>query len=98
MDATTRSAFDPSASDTASLLRQVGTLVAELTASSSGRSVLGHPDGAALASGLVAARPQAGPTEVEAVLDTIRDILATGVDNAAPVSYTHLTLPTIYSV
>ncbi len=84
MDATTLSAFDPSASDTASLLRQVGALVGELAASSSERSVLGHPDGAELASALVAARPQAGPTEVEAVLDTVRDILATGVDNAAP--------------
>ncbi len=87
---TTLSTFDPSPSDTASLLGQVGALVAELTASGRERSVLGHPRGAELASGLVAARPEAGGTDVETALDTIRDILATGVDNAAPGELAHI--------
>jgi aromatic-L-amino-acid decarboxylase len=83
-DATTLSTFDPSPVETTSLLQQAGGLVAELTASGGERTVLGHPGGEELASALVAAHPGAHPTEVEAALDTIRGILATGVDNAAP--------------
>ncbi len=84
VDITTLSSFDPSPAQAASLLEQVGALVTELTASGGERRVLGHPGGGELAGALVAARPAARPVEVAAALDTIRAILATGVDNAAP--------------
>ncbi|MEX2550634.1 MAG: pyridoxal-dependent decarboxylase [Nitriliruptoraceae bacterium] len=84
MAGTRLAAFDPSQADTTSLLEQVGALIAELSATGGERTVLSRPRGEELADALVAARPYVRPAEVEAALDTVRSILATGVDNAAP--------------
>jgi len=80
----TLSAFDPPAPETAALLEAVNELVTELVSGAHQRSVLGHPRGEALARTLLAARPATGPTAIDAALATLRSILATGTDNAAP--------------
>lgn len=78
------SAFDPPATETAALLGAAHELVAELISAAPDRPVLGRPRGDGLARTLLAARPAAGPTTVDAALATLRSILATGTDNAAP--------------
>lgn len=78
------SAFDPPAVEVAALLEAVGGLVTELVSGAHERQVLGHPRGDALARTLLDARPADVPTEVDAALATLRSILATGTDNAAP--------------
>lgn len=80
----TLSAFDPPEPETAALLEDVGSLVAELVTGAHRRDVLGHDRGDALAARLLEARPGDAPRELEPVLSELRDILATGVDNAAP--------------
>lgn len=78
------SAFDPPAAETTEVLAEVTALVAELVTGAAGRHVLGHERGDALATRLLAERPGAGPRAVGPVLDELRAVLATGVDNAAP--------------
>lgn len=80
----TLTAFDPPADQTAEVLDEVGALVAELVSGASTRDVLGHDRGESLANRLVGSRPGATPRELGAVLDELREVLATGVDNAAP--------------
>jgi aromatic-L-amino-acid/L-tryptophan decarboxylase len=80
----TLSAFDPPAAETAEVLGEVTTLVAELVTGASRRHVLGHERGDALATRLLGERPGHGPREVRPVLDELREVLATGVDNSAP--------------
>ena len=76
--------FDPAPAQAEALLAAAGELVGELAAARAHGAVLGRPHGAELAAQLVAARPQASPTSIDGALDTIRSVLATGVDNAAP--------------
>jgi len=83
-DAQLLEAFDPAPEQADALLAAAGELVSELAADRAHGAVLGRPRGAELAAQLVAARPQAGPTVLDAALDTIRSVLATGVDNTAP--------------
>ncbi len=78
------SAFDPPAPESERLLRDVGAIVAELVTGASGRDVLGLPDGRELVAGLLADRPPEAPADIATTLDTVRRVLATGVDNAAP--------------
>jgi aromatic-L-amino-acid/L-tryptophan decarboxylase len=78
------SAFDPPAAETAEVLGEVTALVAELVTGASRRHVLGHERGDALATRLLGERPGHGPREVGPVLDELREVLATGVDNSAP--------------
>jgi aromatic-L-amino-acid/L-tryptophan decarboxylase len=80
----TLSAFDPPAAETAEVLGEVTALVAELVTGASRRHVLGHERGDALATRLLGERPGHGPREVGPVLDELREVLATGVDNSAP--------------
>jgi aromatic-L-amino-acid/L-tryptophan decarboxylase len=80
----TLTAFDPPADQTAEVLDEVGALVAELVTGASQRDVLGHDRGGPLASRLAGSRPGATPRELGSVLDELREVLATGVDNAAP--------------
>jgi aromatic-L-amino-acid/L-tryptophan decarboxylase len=76
------SAFDPPADETAGLLAAVGELVTELVVGAADRQVLGRPDGTDLVHDLLADRPDDAPRELGAVLDRLRAVLATGVDNA----------------
>ena len=76
--------FDPSPQEADALLAAARELVAGLAGGGSDRDVLGHGDGHVLAQQLVAARPQGAPATIEQALRTIREVLATGVDNAAP--------------
>jgi aromatic-L-amino-acid/L-tryptophan decarboxylase len=81
---TTISGFDPPADQTAELLGQVGELVAELVVGAGERPVLGLPRGDDLVDGLLDERPDEAPRDLDAVLEQLRSVLATGVDNAAP--------------
>jgi aromatic-L-amino-acid/L-tryptophan decarboxylase len=81
---TTLSAFDPPADEVRVLLDRVGDLVTDLVSNAGDRRILGHDRGDALAADLLAARPGAAPRHVDHVLDELRAVLATGVDNAAP--------------
>ena len=76
--------FDPPPAQAEALLAAAWELVASLAAGGAQRDVLGHPRGEDLAQQLVASRPPASPTTVDGALGTIAEILATGVDNAAP--------------
>lgn len=78
------SAFDPPAAETSALLAAVTGLVTELVSGAQDRQVLGHPRGDALVRTLLDARPAAGPSGVDEALATLRSVLATGTDNAAP--------------
>ena len=78
------SGFDPPADEASVLLERVGALVTELVTTAGDRDVLGLDRGEALAARLVDDRPGDGPAELDAVLDELRAVLATGVDNAAP--------------
>lgn len=80
----TLSAFDPPAPETAALLSEATGLVAELVAGAQTRTVTGHDDGHALAARLIDERPGEAPRELGVVLDELRAVLATGVDNTAP--------------
>lgn len=76
--------FDPPAVETAALLAAAGELVTDLVAGAQQRQVLGRPRGEDLARTLLDARPAPGPMGVEEALATLRAVLATGTDNAAP--------------
>jgi aromatic-L-amino-acid/L-tryptophan decarboxylase len=78
------SAFDPPAEETDEVLREVTALIADLVTGAGERHVLGHDRGDALATHLLGSRPTEAPRPLEPVLDEIRAVLATGVDNAAP--------------
>jgi len=86
----TLTAFDPPADETAAVLDEVGALVAELVTGAAERKVLGHDRGEALAARLLATRPGATPRELGSVLDELREVLATGVDNAAPGEFAYI--------
>jgi aromatic-L-amino-acid/L-tryptophan decarboxylase len=81
---TTLSAFDPPADEVRELLDRIGELVTELICDAGDRRILGHDRGDALVAGLLAARPAAAPRHLDHVMDELRAVLATGVDNAAP--------------
>jgi aromatic-L-amino-acid/L-tryptophan decarboxylase len=80
----TLSAFDPPAEETSALLEAVSGLITELVSGAQDRRVLGHPRGDALARALLDTRPGAAPSRVDEALATLRSVLATGTDNAAP--------------
>lgn len=79
----TLSGFDPPQEQTAALLAQVGELVEELVTTAASRPVLGNPSGNDLVPGLLDQRPGDQPAEIETILQQLREVLATGVDNAA---------------
>lgn len=78
------SAFDPPGPETTELLDRVGSLVTELVTGAADRDVLGHGRGDELVGRLLDARPGAAPADLDATLEELREVLATGVDNAAP--------------
>lgn len=75
--------FDPPPEQTDELLALVGELVGELVTTAGQRPVLGNPRGDELVPGLLDLRPGEEPAELGPTLDRIREVLATGVDNAA---------------
>lgn len=75
--------FDPPADQTQAVIAQVGELVAELVTTAAHRPVLGNDRGDDLVPGLLALRPGEEPAAIAPTLDRIREVLATGVDNAA---------------
>jgi aromatic-L-amino-acid/L-tryptophan decarboxylase len=77
-------AFDPPRNETERLLTAVGSFVAQMVAEEAERPVFGRPRGNDLVPVLVDERPGEEPAEVEAVLERLREVLATGTDNAAP--------------
>jgi aromatic-L-amino-acid/L-tryptophan decarboxylase len=77
-------AFDPPPDQTGAVLDAVGGLVAELVTGAAGRDVLGLPRGDDLVASFLAERPPEDGAELDDVLDRLRAVLATGVDNAAP--------------
>jgi aromatic-L-amino-acid/L-tryptophan decarboxylase len=77
-------AFDPPPDQTDAVLGAVGGLVAELVTSAADRDVLGLPRGDDLVASFLAERPPEQGGELDEVLHRLRDVLATGVDNAAP--------------
>lgn len=79
----TLSAFDPPAHERTDLLARAGALVEELMTDGATREVMRADRGDELAVRLVGTRPGARPREVAGVLDELREVLATGVDNAA---------------
>ncbi len=76
--------FDPSPEQSQALLSAAWQLISALASGDPGRDVLGHPRGGELAATLLAQRPAAAPAPMDDALATIGEILATGVDNAAP--------------
>jgi aromatic-L-amino-acid/L-tryptophan decarboxylase len=78
-----RSALDPGPAEARAMFAAVEALVLEQLDSMHERDVLGHPRGTDLADRLLAARPGAGPGDIEVALTTVRALLDTGVDNAA---------------
>lgn len=76
-------AFDPPPGQTDELVRLVGELIAELTTSDPQRPIFQVERGDDLVAGLLDLRPGSGPADVHDTLGRIRDVLATGVDNAA---------------
>ncbi len=75
--------FDPPEEQTDAVLAQVSDLVAELITTAADRPVLGNPRGDDLVPGLLELRPGDEAASLEATLDRLREVLATGVDNAA---------------
>lgn len=75
--------FDPPADETAALLAAVDELVGELVTTAATRPVLGLERGDELVRSFLDERPSEGATDLDAVLDRVRQVLATGVDNAA---------------
>ena len=76
-------AFDPPGEQTDALLDEVGDLVAQLVTTAADRDVLGLPRGQELTTHLLDQRPPEGPEELTATLEQVREVLATGIDNAA---------------
>jgi aromatic-L-amino-acid/L-tryptophan decarboxylase len=87
---TTLTAFDPPAEQTAEVIAEIGALVGELVTGAAGREVLREDRGEALAARLLAARPGAAPRALGPVMDELREVLATGVDNAAPGEFAYI--------
>ena len=77
------SGFDPPPEQSEALLAQVGELVEELVTTAADRPVLGNPSGSELVPDLLDQRPGEDPAELETVLAQVREVLATGVDNAS---------------
>lgn len=75
--------FDPPEEQTQALIAQVGELVGQLVTTAGQRAVLGNDRGDGLVPGLLAQRPGEEPAEIAPVVEQIREVLATGVDNAA---------------
>jgi aromatic-L-amino-acid/L-tryptophan decarboxylase len=77
-------AFDPPPEQTDELVRLVGDLVGELTTTAATRPIFAADRGDDLVAGLLDVRPGHEPADIDDTLARIREVLATGVDNAAP--------------
>jgi aromatic-L-amino-acid/L-tryptophan decarboxylase len=82
-DVTRLDGFDPPPEQTAELLARVGEIVEELVTTAADRPVLGNPPGDELIPELLDLRPGGDPGNLEDALARVREVLATGVDNAA---------------
>jgi aromatic-L-amino-acid/L-tryptophan decarboxylase len=75
--------FDPPPDEIEVLLARVSELVDELVTTAADRPVLGKPRGNDLVPDLLDLRPGEEPGDLEDILERVREVLATGVDNAA---------------